>query len=216
MVTVTVGCGTGTLTVTVGAGFGSCCRLVAPRTAGTVIATISASPLAAASASKALDRSRIRSFLRCLLPGRGSRWVITPLMVDPGAARHLEWTGEVITQSDGRTGRNTLRAADRGSAGAAALRLAALLDPGFLAAAGWDPVTRVLAPPAAVNLRRSADWPDRAGRDGRDRDRSTDGLGRPEFRVGGGRGARRTRRRAPVVGYAGERRSPARSPRQAR
>ena len=87
MVTVTVGCGTGTLTVTVGAGFGPCCRLVAPRTAGTVIATISASPLAAASASKALDRSRIRSFLRCLLPGRGPRWVITPLMVDPGAAR---------------------------------------------------------------------------------------------------------------------------------
>jgi len=86
-VTVTVGCGTGTLTVTVGAAFRPCCRLVAPRRAGNVIATISASPMAAAIASKALDRSRFRSCLRCLLPGRGACGVITPLMVDPGAAR---------------------------------------------------------------------------------------------------------------------------------
>ena len=86
-VTVTVGRGIGTVTVTVGVGFRPCCRLVAPRTAGTVIATISASPIAAAIASKALDLSRSRSFLRCLLPGRGARGVITQLMVDPGAGR---------------------------------------------------------------------------------------------------------------------------------
>jgi integrase len=40
------------------------------------------------------------------------------------------------------------------AAGAATLRLAALLDAGFLAAAGWDPVTRVLAPPAGHRLIR--------------------------------------------------------------
>ena len=92
-VTVTVGWGTGTLTVKVGAGFPPCCRLVEPRTAGvvrqhhgTVIATISASPLAAAIASMALDRSRFRSFLRCLLRGRGACGVITPLMVNLSAA----------------------------------------------------------------------------------------------------------------------------------
>lgn len=87
IVTVTVGCGTGTLTVKVGVGFRPCCRLVAPRRAGTVIATISASPMAAAIATKALDRSRFRTFLRCLLPGRGACGVITPLMVDLGAKR---------------------------------------------------------------------------------------------------------------------------------
>jgi integrase len=43
---------------------------------------------------------------------------------------------------------------DSDAAGPAALRLAALLDPGFLAAAGWDPVTRVLAPPAGHRLIR--------------------------------------------------------------
>ncbi len=84
-VTVTVGCGTGTLTVTVGTAFRPGCRLVAPRTAGTVIATISASPTAAAIASKPPGRTRFRSFLRCLLPGRGACGVITPLMVDPAA-----------------------------------------------------------------------------------------------------------------------------------
>ena len=84
-VTVTVGWGTGTLTVTVGAGSRLCCR-VAPRIAGTVIATISASPKAATIASKALDRSRFRSFLRCLRLGCGARGVITPLMVDLAAA----------------------------------------------------------------------------------------------------------------------------------
>jgi hypothetical protein len=86
-VTVTVGRGIGTLTVTVGVGSRPSCRLVAPRTADTVIATISAIPMAAAIASKALDRSRFRSFLRCLLLGRGACGVITPLMVDLGAAR---------------------------------------------------------------------------------------------------------------------------------
>ena len=86
-VTVTVGCGTGTLTVTVGAAFRPGCRPVAPSRAGTVIATISASPMAAAIASKALDPSRVRSFFRCLLLGRGACGVITPLMVDPGSAR---------------------------------------------------------------------------------------------------------------------------------
>ena len=36
----------------------------------------------------------------------------------------------------------------------AVVRLAALLDPGFLAGAGWDPVTWVLAPPAGHRLIR--------------------------------------------------------------
>ena len=40
------------------------------------------------------------------------------------------------------------------AAGPAAWRLAALLDAGFLAAAGWDPVTRVLAPPPGHRLIR--------------------------------------------------------------
>lgn len=79
-VTVTVGCGAGTLTVTVGAGLPPCRRLVEPRTDGTVIATISASPMAAATASNTLDR-RFCTFLRCLRLGRGARGVITPLMV---------------------------------------------------------------------------------------------------------------------------------------
>jgi integrase len=39
-------------------------------------------------------------------------------------------------------------------AGQAALRLAARLDPGFLAAAGWDPQTQILAPPAGHRLIR--------------------------------------------------------------
>ncbi|MGH3401010.1 MAG: hypothetical protein ACRDRJ_00560 [Streptosporangiaceae bacterium] len=38
--------------------------------------------------------------------------------------------------------------------GQAVARLAALLDPGFLAEAGWDPQTRVLAPPAGRRLIR--------------------------------------------------------------
>ena len=38
--------------------------------------------------------------------------------------------------------------------GQAVVRLAALLDPGFLAEAGWDPVTWVLAPPASHRLIR--------------------------------------------------------------
>ena len=40
------------------------------------------------------------------------------------------------------------------AAGRAVWRLAALLDAGFLAAAGWDPVTRVLAPPPGHRLIR--------------------------------------------------------------
>jgi hypothetical protein len=39
-------------------------------------------------------------------------------------------------------------------AGQAALRLAARLEPGFLAAAGWDPAAQVLAPPAGHRLIR--------------------------------------------------------------
>ena len=62
-VTVTVGRGSGTLIVTVGVGL-LCRRLVAPRTAGTVIATITASPMTKAVASQAPDRSRFRRFLR--------------------------------------------------------------------------------------------------------------------------------------------------------
>src|SRR5215813_3170538 len=94
-VTVTVGRGAGALPVTVGRGACALPETVGvdfplcgvPRRAGTVIATISASPMAAAIASEALDPSRICTFLRCLLPGRGACWVITPLMVDPGAAQ---------------------------------------------------------------------------------------------------------------------------------
>ena len=40
------------------------------------------------------------------------------------------------------------------AAGQRAARLAALLDPGFLAEAGWDPVTRVLAPESEHRLIR--------------------------------------------------------------
>lgn len=40
------------------------------------------------------------------------------------------------------------------TAGRAAWRLAALLDAGFLAGAGWDPVTWVLSPPAGHRLIR--------------------------------------------------------------
>lgn len=85
--TVTVGWGTGTMTVTVGVGFALCGALVAASRAGTVIAMISASPTAAAIASEALDRSRLGSFLRRLPPGRGACGVLTPLMLNLGAAR---------------------------------------------------------------------------------------------------------------------------------
>ena len=72
---------------------------------------------------------------------------------------------------------------DSGSAGAAALRLAALLDPGFLAAAGWDPVTGVLAPPAGHRLIRwdcgRLDGPaGPAGKAGRDAPRPVLGPGK--------------------------------------
>jgi len=86
-VTVTVGWGAGTLTVTVGAGFGPCGRLVAPSSAGTMIATTSAAPMAATIAGKALNHSRFRGFLRCLVLGRVASGAFTPLMVDPGATR---------------------------------------------------------------------------------------------------------------------------------
>jgi hypothetical protein len=80
-VTVTVGLGTGILTVTVGAGFRPCGGLVAPSRSAAVIVATSVSPMAAAIASQALDRSRIRGFRRCLRPGREACGVITPSMV---------------------------------------------------------------------------------------------------------------------------------------
>jgi len=94
-VTVTVGRGVGALPVTVDPGVGALPETVGvgfplssvPRRAGTVIATISASPMAAAIASDALDRSRICTFLRCLLAARDACGVITPLMVDLAAAQ---------------------------------------------------------------------------------------------------------------------------------
>ena len=85
-VTVTVGCGCGTLTVTAGAGLPTRGG-VTLRSACAQTATISASPMAALITSKALSCRRLGSFLRRLLPDRGSCWVITPLMVDPGSAR---------------------------------------------------------------------------------------------------------------------------------
>jgi hypothetical protein len=85
--TVTVGPGTITLTVTVGPGFTSCLGPLAPTTPCTKITAINASPVAAAIASAPLDQSRFRSFLRCLLLGRGPCGVITPPMVDPATAR---------------------------------------------------------------------------------------------------------------------------------
>lgn len=85
-VTVTAGWGTGTLTVIVGAGFPPPGALVAASRAGNVMATITASAIAAAMPSNARDRSRFRTFLRRLLPGRGACGVITPLMVNLGAA----------------------------------------------------------------------------------------------------------------------------------
>ena len=86
-VTVTAGRVSGTMIVTVGVGFGPSRRLAAPRTAGTVIVTISASPTAAAIASKAPEGIRFRSFLRWLLVGGGACGGITPSMVDLGTAR---------------------------------------------------------------------------------------------------------------------------------
>jgi hypothetical protein len=94
-VTVTVGRGAGALPVTVGPGARALPETVgvgfplsaAPKRAGTAMATISASPMAAAIASEALDPSRICTFLRCLLAGRGACGAITPLMVDLGAAQ---------------------------------------------------------------------------------------------------------------------------------
>jgi hypothetical protein len=81
-----VGWGSGTVIVAAGVGFPPCRRLVAPRTAGTVIVTISASPPAAAIASKAPDRSGFRNFLPCFLARRGGCGVITPSIVDLGIA----------------------------------------------------------------------------------------------------------------------------------
>jgi hypothetical protein len=94
-VTVRTGCGTGTSIVTVGVGLRPCRGLVAPRTSGTVIATISARPSAATIVSKPLDSGRFRALLRWLRPGRGACGVITPLMVDRGVARRGD------TASDG-------------------------------------------------------------------------------------------------------------------
>ena len=61
-VTVTVGRGSGALIVPVGVGFPPCGELTAPMTAGTVIVTITASPIAAPIANMAPDRSHFRGF----------------------------------------------------------------------------------------------------------------------------------------------------------
>jgi len=103
-VTVTVGCGTGTLTVTVGAGVGPCGRPVPSRRIGTPIATISAIPMAPTITGKAPDRSRFRSFLRCLLPGCGACGVITPLMVARAPPRHRD--SQPARRQRGREGRD--------------------------------------------------------------------------------------------------------------
>jgi hypothetical protein len=89
-VTVMAGCGAGTLTVTVtvGVGLPLCRELVAPRTAGTMITTISAMPNAATAVSKPFASKRFCAFLRWLLPGRGACGVVTPLMVSPGCPAH--------------------------------------------------------------------------------------------------------------------------------
>ena len=83
MVTVTVGRGSRTLTVTVGAGFAPRDGSVAPSRTGTMIATITTIPAAAAAASQPLDigGSRFRSLFRCLRPRRGGCGLATPLMV---------------------------------------------------------------------------------------------------------------------------------------
>ena len=81
-VTVTVGRGSGTVTVTVGAGFVLRKGSLAPSRTGTMRATITTIPAAAAVASQPLDMegSLYRSLLRCLRPGRGCG-LVTPLMV---------------------------------------------------------------------------------------------------------------------------------------
>jgi len=81
-VTVTVGRGCGILTVTVGVGFARDGSVAASRT-GTISATITTIPVAAAAASQPLDMdgSRFRSLLRCLRPGRGGCGLVTSLMV---------------------------------------------------------------------------------------------------------------------------------------
>src|SRR5262249_45554793 len=73
--------------VTVGVGFPPGDGVVAPRTAGTAITTISASPTAPAIASAARDSGRFRNLLRCRLPGRRPGALITLSMVDLAAAR---------------------------------------------------------------------------------------------------------------------------------
>ncbi len=88
--TVMVRTGCGTLIVTVGVGLRPCRGLVVPRTAGTVIATISARPSVATTVSKPFDSGRFRALLRWLRPGRGACGVITPLMVDRGVARRSD------------------------------------------------------------------------------------------------------------------------------
>jgi hypothetical protein len=79
-VTVTVGWGSGILTVTVGAGFAPRDGSVAPSRTGTMSATITTIPAAAAAASQPLDRdgSLFRSLLRCLRLGRGGCGLVTP------------------------------------------------------------------------------------------------------------------------------------------
>jgi len=53
-----------------------------------------------------------------------------------------------VTHSPARTAPAVVLGAGSVITEPAVVRLAALLDPGFLAGAGWDPVTWVLAPPA--------------------------------------------------------------------
>jgi hypothetical protein len=84
-VTVLAGCGVGTLTltvtVTVGVGFPLVREVVAPRTAGTVITKIRATPIAARAVSRPFISDRFCALLRWLLLGRGACGVITPSMV---------------------------------------------------------------------------------------------------------------------------------------
>jgi hypothetical protein len=80
-VTVLAVCGAGTLTVTVtvtvGIGFLPSRELVAPRTAGTVITTISAEPSAATAVSKPIVSDRFCAFLRWLRLGRDAWRIVT-------------------------------------------------------------------------------------------------------------------------------------------
>lgn len=121
-VTVTVGCGCGTLTVTAGAGLPTRGG-VTLRSACAQTATISASPMAALITSKALSCRRLGSFLRRLLPDRGSCWVITPLMVDPYRSPVPARSESMAIRSAGRELLDRPRVAAGGRAGRGQARL---------------------------------------------------------------------------------------------